>query len=80
MEAMMMRGRGHKMSKKDEEAAVNAEDKSVGHRKNGAGVALTSEAQGAITKQLQQMYGDMLSAPMPDKFAQLLDKLARSEK
>ncbi len=73
------------MSKKDEEAAGHAEDKAAvqadhdKHKANGV-AALNSEAQGAITKQLQQMYGDMLSAPMPDKFVQLLDKLARSEK
>lgn len=44
-----------------------------------ATVPLPVEAQGRIGRQLQQIYGQMLSEPMPDKFTQLLADLAKSE-
>lgn len=77
---MIMRGRGLEMAKKDEEAAVHSKDVIGDNEDAAAGLALTSEAQGVINRQLQLMYGDMLNSPMPDKFAQLLERLARSEK
>ncbi len=40
---------------------------------------LPPEAQGQIAKQLRQVYGEMLSEPMPDKFAELLARLSNSE-
>lgn len=43
------------------------------------GVALPAEAQGQIGKQLRKLYGEMLSEPMPDKFAELLARLSKSE-
>ena len=43
------------------------------------GVVLPPEAQGQIGKQLRKLYGDMLSEPMPDKFAELLARLSKSE-
>lgn len=43
------------------------------------GVPLPPEAQGQIGKQLRQVYDQMLSEPMPDKFAELLARLAKSE-
>lgn len=43
------------------------------------GVVLPPEAQGQIGKQLRQVYGEMLSEPMPDKFAELLARLSKSE-
>lgn len=44
------------------------------------GTVLPPEAQGQIAKQLRQVYGDMLAEPMPDKFAELLAQLAKSER
>ena len=43
------------------------------------GVVLPPEAQGRIGKELRKVYGDMLSEPMPDKFAELLQRLSKSE-
>lgn len=43
------------------------------------GVALPPEAQGQIGKQLRKLYREMLSEPMPDKFAELLARLSKSE-
>ena len=42
-------------------------------------VPLPPEAQGQIAKQLRQVYGQILSEPMPDKFAELLARLSKSE-
>ncbi|MEZ5856437.1 MAG: NepR family anti-sigma factor [Hyphomicrobiaceae bacterium] len=41
---------------------------------------LPPEAQGRIGQKLRQVYGEMLSEPMPDKFSKLLEKLAKSER
>lgn len=41
---------------------------------------LPQELQGAIGRQLKQVYGQMLSEPLPDKFTQLLDTLSKSGK
>ena len=38
------------------------------------------ELQGAIGKQLKQVYGQMLAEPLPDKFSKLLDQLSKSDK
>lgn len=43
------------------------------------GVILPAEARGQIGKQLRQVYDEMLSEPMPDKFAELLARLSKSE-
>lgn len=43
-----------------------------------AAVPLPVEAQGRIGRQLQQVYGQMLSEPMPDRFTTLLQNLAKS--
>lgn len=40
---------------------------------------LPAEAQDRIGRHLQQIYGQLLSEPMPDKFAKLLSDLAKSE-
>lgn len=40
---------------------------------------LPESAQGKIAQQLRDAYGQLLSEPMPDKFAQLLQKLAKPE-
>ena len=42
--------------------------------------ALPPEAQGLIGHQLRQEYRRMLSEPLPDKFAKLLEDLAHSER
>jgi len=42
-------------------------------------VVLPSEAQGLIGHQLRNEYKRLLSEPLPDKFAKLLDDLAKSE-
>lgn len=44
-----------------------------------APVSLPVELQGAIGKQLKHIYGQILAEPMPDKFAQLLESLSKSE-
>ena len=40
---------------------------------------LPSEAQGLIGHQLRQEYRRILAEPLPDKFGQLLEQLAKSE-
>jgi Anti-sigma factor NepR len=40
---------------------------------------LPPEIQNQLGKQLRQVYGKMLAEPMPDKFAQLLQQLAKTE-
>lgn len=40
---------------------------------------LPAEIQNQLGKQLRQVYGKMLAEPMPDKFAHLLQQLAKSE-
>lgn len=40
---------------------------------------LTPEAQAQIGKKLREVYSGMLSDPLPDRFASLLDSLAKSE-
>lgn len=42
--------------------------------------ALNVEAQDAINRHLRQVYGDLLSAPIPDKFKALLSELASEGK
>jgi Anti-sigma factor NepR len=37
------------------------------------------ELQGAIGKQLKQVYGQMLAEPLPDKFSKLLEQLGKLE-
>jgi hypothetical protein len=44
---------------------------------NNKGLSLTAETQ--IATGLKRLYGQMLAEPMPDKFAGLLDQLAKSE-
>lgn len=39
---------------------------------------LPAEAQAAIGRQLRQVYDQMLSEPLPDRFAKLLDQLSKS--
>lgn len=41
--------------------------------------ALPREAQDQIGLKLRQIYGQLLSDPLPDKFAKLLDKLSKAE-
>ena len=41
---------------------------------------LPTQIQGAIGKQLRQVYGQMLSEPLPDKFSDLLNALGQSGK
>lgn len=45
-----------------------------------AGTAMPPELQGAIGKQLKQVYGKMLQEPLPDKFAKLLSELGKTDK
>ena len=42
--------------------------------------SMPPELQGAIGKQLKQVYGKMLQEPLPDKFAKLLSELGKTEK
>lgn len=46
---------------------------------DGPEPTLPPEAQSAIGRQLRQVYGQMLSEPLPDKFAKLLEELSKSE-
>lgn len=41
--------------------------------------ALPREAQDQIGLKLRQIYGQLLSDPLPDKFTKLLDKLSKAE-
>lgn len=43
-------------------------------------VSLPLELQGTIGKQLKHVYGQILAEPMPDRFAELLETLSKSEK
>lgn len=43
------------------------------------GAVLPPEARGRIGKQLRQVYDEMLSEPMPEKFTELLARLSKSE-
>lgn len=45
-----------------------------------AHVLLPREAQGRIGQHLRRIYGEILSEPLPDKFSQLLDNLAKTER
>ncbi len=49
------------------------------HTGGKADTSLPLELQGAIGKQLKQVYGQMLAEPLPDKFTQLLNKLSKSD-
>ena len=51
----------------------------AGDNRGGKEIPLPPEAHGRIAAQLREVYGQMLAEPMPDKFAQLLDKLAQSD-
>lgn len=42
--------------------------------------SLPIELQGAIGQKLKLVYGQMLSEPLPDKFAQLLAQLGKTDK
>lgn len=42
--------------------------------------ALAPEAQDAITSQLKRLYGDMLKAPIPDRFSELLADLSKGKR
>lgn len=49
-------------------------------RAQAKGPALPPEVQGQIGKQLRQVYGQLLSEPLPDKFSKLLDQLGKPER
>jgi hypothetical protein len=57
-----------------------ADGRTVEHTDEPPEAMLNSEAQDAIGLQLRRVYGEMLSAPIPDKFSELLANLARSER
>lgn len=40
-------------------------------------VRLPPEVQGELGRQLRQVYGKLLAEPLPDKFTQLLEQLAK---
>lgn len=44
------------------------------------GVTLPKEIQGELGRKLRQVYGELLSEPLPDKFSKLLSDLASTEK
>jgi hypothetical protein len=66
------------MNRKDEK------DVTAGVTRTGPGeephVLLPREAQGRIGQHLRRIYGEILSEPLPDKFSQLLDNLAKTER
>lgn len=41
---------------------------------------LPREAQGRIGQHLRRIYGEILAEPLPDKFAKLLNNLAKTER
>lgn len=43
-------------------------------------VTLPREAQGRIGQHLRRVYGEILSEPLPDRFSQLLESLAKTER
>jgi hypothetical protein len=71
-------GRRKLMHRKDEK------DVEAGAAKTGmkedSHVLLPREAQGRIGQHLRRVYGEILSEPLPDKFSQLLDNLAKTER
>lgn len=56
------------------------ENKDAKGQPEASRVSLPKEAQGRIGQHLRRVYSDILSEPLPDKFAQLLDELAKSER
>ena len=44
-----------------------------------AETVLPVQLQGAIGRQLKQVYGQLLAEPLPDKFALLLEQLGKSD-
>jgi len=65
----------HRKDKKDVE--VSAAKTALGQDSH---VLLPREAQGRIGQHLRRVYGEILSEPLPDKFSQLLDSLAKTER
>lgn len=57
-----------------------AEQSKDGNKSGLAGATLPTEIRGELGRQLRQVYGEMLAEPLPDKFSQLLNDLAKSEK
>lgn len=57
-----------------------AEQSKDGSKSSLAGATLPTEIRGELGRQLRQVYGELLAEPLPDKFSQLLNDLAKSEK
>ncbi|MGE0768888.1 MAG: NepR family anti-sigma factor [Hyphomicrobiaceae bacterium] len=71
-------GRQDHMQKKDKKGeGVGAAKADLNEE---AHVLLPREAQGRIGQHLRKVYGEILSEPLPDKFSQLLDSLAKTER
>lgn len=62
-----------------EKGGVTVDDPIVEHPDDPLEAALNREAHDAIGLQLRKVYGEMLNAPIPEKFSELLASLARGE-
>lgn len=65
----------HRKDEKDVTAAAASKSE-----REDPQVLLPKEAQGRIGQHLRRIYGEILSEPLPDKFSQLLDNLAKTER
>lgn len=68
---------GREKVKQADKPATKTEDASCGDE---LAPILPSEAQDVITRKLKASYDELLRAPLPDRFGELLDQLARAEK
>jgi hypothetical protein len=66
------------MHQKDEDGVRVA--KPGGDKGQEEHFVLPREAQGRIGQHLRRVYGEILSEPLPDKFSQLLENLAKTER
>lgn len=69
---------GEKDRRHGSEMRVTDESPQPGCGTGKSDSGLPSQLQGAIGKQLRQVYGQMLSEPLPDKFSELLNALGKS--
>lgn len=65
---------------KDHESKQQSVPMTPGTSKIDNSIPLPKTAEAEIAKGLKHLYGQMLAEPMPEKFASLLDQLARLER
>ncbi|MEZ5816418.1 MAG: NepR family anti-sigma factor [Hyphomicrobiaceae bacterium] len=71
-------GRQNILNEKDHHGAEHLEQE--GQMAENLQLVLPREAQGRIGLHLRRIYGAILSEPLPDKFAELLKSLDKTER